>query len=276
MNVAGQKIWREELTRIINLAVEKEASRLVNKKYAPTFDTTQENQYIPQFVPLDENDSTFMGRLLRYILVSISNGFYLESTQTWYDQKGNQVFGIRFIHFLQENLGTSFLQGFDKLLVYNIVHELRIFYKEYGATIGGGSVSLEMAKRLKRSKDTVTFTEALRNLEAQLRSNFESLSPQLLKNYQTMTKYVTPQIANTFLPRIDRLGKLQLLRKIVAGQIHFISRVQSAHYTNCLKTLNKTVLHNLNEIRENAIATLVEEAQDNELDSQTQGGRDVT
>ena len=43
LNVPGQKIWREELTRIINLAVEKEASRLVNKKYSGNIDTTQDN-----------------------------------------------------------------------------------------------------------------------------------------------------------------------------------------------------------------------------------------
>ena len=85
LNVPGQKIWREELTRIINLAVEKEASRLVNKKYSGSIDTTQDNQYVPEFTALDEYDFTFMGRLLRFVLQSISNGFYLEATQTWYD-----------------------------------------------------------------------------------------------------------------------------------------------------------------------------------------------
>lgn len=33
LNVQGEKIWREELGRIIELAVEKEATKLVNKKY---------------------------------------------------------------------------------------------------------------------------------------------------------------------------------------------------------------------------------------------------
>jgi WASH complex subunit strumpellin len=33
LNVQGEKLWREELARIIELAVEKEATRLVNKKY---------------------------------------------------------------------------------------------------------------------------------------------------------------------------------------------------------------------------------------------------
>jgi hypothetical protein len=88
------------------------------------------------------------------------------------------------------------------------VHELRLFYKEYGACIGGGSVSLEMQKRIKKSKDMMTLTQALQNLEKTLGTNFESLSPQLLKNYQTMTKYVAPSIQQAFLPRLDKIGKL--------------------------------------------------------------------
>jgi len=50
--VQGEKIWREELTRIINFAVEKEASALVNKKYSPNFD--DENNYVPDFDPVDD------------------------------------------------------------------------------------------------------------------------------------------------------------------------------------------------------------------------------
>ena len=33
LNVQGERIWREEIARIVDLAVEKEATRLVNKKY---------------------------------------------------------------------------------------------------------------------------------------------------------------------------------------------------------------------------------------------------
>jgi len=36
-------------------------------------------------------------------------------------------------------------------------------------------------------------------------------------------------------------------------QIHFASRVESTQYQNCLETLNYSVLHNLNEIKENAL-----------------------
>ena len=49
------------------MAVEKEATRLVNKKYMANIDSN-ETQFIPQFEPVDENDFTFMGRLLTAVL----------------------------------------------------------------------------------------------------------------------------------------------------------------------------------------------------------------
>lgn len=66
LNVQGEKIWREELSRIIDFAVEKEATKLVNKKFSTNFD--DENTYRPEFDPVDSLDLTFMGRLLRHIL----------------------------------------------------------------------------------------------------------------------------------------------------------------------------------------------------------------
>ena len=54
LNVQGEKIWREELSRIIDYAVEKEATRLVNKKYSSMID--DENTYRPEFDPVDTQD----------------------------------------------------------------------------------------------------------------------------------------------------------------------------------------------------------------------------
>jgi hypothetical protein len=105
-------------------------------------------------------------------------------------------------------LGTSFLQGFDKLLVYNIVSNIRTFYRDYGLKIGGASVSQDMAKRFKKSKEMDTFTAALRNLEKTVGENFESLDSQLLKNYQTMTKLMTKGVLDAFIPQLNTIGTL--------------------------------------------------------------------
>ena len=65
-----------------------------------------ETQFIPQFEPVDENDFTFMGRLLTAVLESMDKGVYLDHMSHWYNEKGEQMFGLRFINFLHDNLGT--------------------------------------------------------------------------------------------------------------------------------------------------------------------------
>jgi hypothetical protein len=70
-----------------------------------------------------------------------------------------------------------------------------------------------MAKRHRKSKDMDTLSKALQNLEKSTGENFETLDGQLLKNYQTMSKLMTKEVLNTFVPTLDTIGKLQLLRK---------------------------------------------------------------
>jgi len=101
-------------------------------------------------MPVDANDFTFIGRVLRHITETLSKGFYLDSMSSWYDMTGQQIFGLRYINFVQDYLGSSFLQGLDKLLVYNIVSEIRKFCRHFGLLIGGGGISEE--KRAKGKK----------------------------------------------------------------------------------------------------------------------------
>ena len=100
--------------------MEKESTALVNKKYSVDTDG-QDKYYVPIFIPVDANDFTFMGRLLRNISDSLGRGNYLDSMSSWYDTDGRQIFGLRYVHFLHEHLGTTFLQGLDKLITYTIV-----------------------------------------------------------------------------------------------------------------------------------------------------------
>jgi hypothetical protein len=53
---------------------------------------------------------------------------------------------------LHDHLGTAFLQGLDKLLVYNIVFQLRSFYKNYGLIIGGGNITPEMKRKFEKKE----------------------------------------------------------------------------------------------------------------------------
>lgn len=111
---------------------------------------SQDKFYVPTFIPVTENEYTFMGRLLKNITDSLSKGIYLDSMSSWYNSEGNQIFGLRFIHFLHQHLGTTFLQGLDKLIVYALMSEVKKFQKDYGFIIGGGAVSEEHRKMANR------------------------------------------------------------------------------------------------------------------------------
>ncbi len=94
----------------------------------------------------------------------MDRGFYLDAQSTWYDPAGKQVFGLRYINFLHEHLGTIFLQGLDKLIVYNIVFSLRRLYSNYGLFFGGGNISVEMKKKFEK-KEASLFIQDIRKLD---------------------------------------------------------------------------------------------------------------
>jgi len=48
----------------------------------------------------------------------------------------------------------------------------------------------------------------------------------------------TVNISSQFIPMIVKIGKLQLLRKLVVRQINFAAKVEASQYTSCLETLN--------------------------------------
>lgn len=67
-----------------------------------------------------------------------------------------------------------------------------------------------MNKRLSKDvpKEMGAFADSLKRLESELGFNFESLNPQVLKNYQSITKMVTPYVAGQFVTKLDTIGKL--------------------------------------------------------------------
>ena len=59
-------------------------------------------------------------------------------------------------------------------------------------------------------------------------------------------------VSNQFVPVLVKIGKLQLLRKLIVRQIHFAAKVECAQFTSCLETVNSAVLGNIMDIKENA------------------------
>lgn len=90
-------------------------------------------------------------------------------------------------------------------------------------------------------------------LTKQINGNFESLGLNHAANFDNLIKNFPVKFAGDLIFRMQRIGQYQLLRKLITTQIHFAARCESTQYQNCLETLNNSVLHNLNEIKENAV-----------------------
>ena len=115
------------------------------------------------------------------------------------------MWGIRFVNFLHENLGTQFLQGFDKLIVYKLVNELRKFYREYSINVGGGSLSQELQEKF-RTQESYKLVQSMQNMSANIKGNYESLHGEHLKNYMMLTKLIDKKLLGNFLPRLQTIG----------------------------------------------------------------------
>jgi WASH complex subunit strumpellin len=184
LNIYGEKIWNEEIVRLIEFAVEKEATNLVNRKYQGGMIEAQESYNIPIFTPVDGDDFTFMGRVLRHILRTIEKGFYLDHLSSWYDSTGSQLFGLRHVNYVQDYLGTAFLVGLDRLITYNIVNRTNDFFSFYGLSIGGGGITQK--KRDVGKVFNPEFVSGLRSFDEKLSVNLGNTNQVFLKDYKTL------------------------------------------------------------------------------------------
>jgi len=93
---------------------------------------------------------------------------------------------------VQDYLGTTFLQGLDKLIVYNVVSELRKFCRNYGLLVGGGGISEE--KRTKGGKQSKMMMAEIAKFDVEISENFGSLNPNHYKRYSDLLKLIQPLI----------------------------------------------------------------------------------
>lgn len=93
---------------------------------------------------------------------------------------------------MHDNLGTIFLQGLDKLIVYNLVASLRRLSTDFDMFISGGNSPPDMKKQFEK-KDAILFIQDLKRLDMAIKGNFESLEENFLTNgYQKLLKMIPP------------------------------------------------------------------------------------
>jgi len=143
LNIPGEQIWREEVSRIFRINLDKEGIKLISRKieFENDFDG---GISIPQF-PIVEGDSspTFLGRMLNQLIgiLSPEKVLYLDQVSNFYSTTtGQQIFGLRNVVSLEKDLGIVYLQSLDQMISFRIVDDIKKFIREFGRMIGGGGI----------------------------------------------------------------------------------------------------------------------------------------
>lgn len=175
IDIAGLKIYQQEMARIINYSTEQEANRYLKKK---TFDSASRYQSktipIPRFMapapavaPAKGGNAAvddslvavnFMGRVMNSLLAltDSSRTVYAPECSAWFihsapdDKKPvptQEVCGIRTFALLERSLGAIGLRGLDRLLAFRAVYELNMFLKFYSAEVNPFRTLLDQVLR---------------------------------------------------------------------------------------------------------------------------------
>jgi WASH complex subunit strumpellin len=162
INIAGLKIYQQELSRVVNYNTEQEANRYLKKK---TFDSASRFQSraipIPRIAMAFDKAAgvqntgavNFMGQVMSAILyvTDATRTIYVPESSAWFvvsapDQKQAPVVescGIRTFALLEKSIGVIGIRGLDRLLAFRSVFEFNAFLKFYSTQVNPFRTLLE-------------------------------------------------------------------------------------------------------------------------------------
>ncbi|XP_076246687.1 WASH complex subunit strump isoform X1 [Calliopsis andreniformis] len=227
ININSLKIWHEEITYIINNAVEEECT---GSSWIPerSWRYFQEEKH----VSVSDNSSvTFIGRLARELIriTDPRTTVYIEHSLAWYDLKTQaEVLNYKIFSKILESIGTPGLTGLDKLISYYIVTELD-----------------NMIHHIEKNIRNKTWTSMLDQFEAILNSAESSKgnASKLHSSISAHTSKFSPQLLDWVL----KIGHYQLLKKKIAYELNTACKFEAKHMEAALQTLNTAVLLELSK-----------------------------
>ncbi|XP_058790000.1 WASH complex subunit 5 isoform X2 [Phymastichus coffea] len=220
ININGLKVWHEEITYIINNAVEEECR---GSSWTPgkTWTYLPEDKINLHLVPRDSNSLTFMGRLARE-LIRITDPkitIYIEHVLAWFDLKTqSQVLSHKTLQMILQAMGTPGLAGLDKMLSHFIVQDMQKLFK----FIGKGLRNKTWSGSLKECEEM--FQNANRG------KFFTSVTTLVNKSWSPLLELVL------------KIGHLQLLKHKIAYELNTACKFEAKHMEAALQTLNDAIL----------------------------------
>jgi WASH complex subunit strumpellin len=241
INIAGLKIYQEELSRVINYNAEQESNRYLKKK---TFDSDSRFQNraipIPRFAPvqgdgyIDTGATNFMGQVMLSLLyiTDSTRTVYAPESSAWFihpaaDQKQVPTVescGIRTFNLLNQSVGAIGLRGLDRLLAFRVVFEYNTFLKFYKSSVNPFRTLLEQVR-------DGLFPEY------RMLSNPAKLYSNAMKKVE---KLMLPILQN-----VRRIGQVQLIRRQIANLLQFECQLDAHILHQSLDTFNRGLLNDV-------------------------------
>ncbi|XP_012267636.2 WASH complex subunit 5 [Athalia rosae] len=220
ININSLKIWQEEITFIINDAVEQECKGLI---WVPGRRNLQKNKFNSQLPSSDSGSINFMGRIVRELLrvTDPKTTVYIEHVIAWYDLKTQtEVLNHKVFSAILKAMGTAGLTGLDKLLSFLIQTEIEKFMNW-------------LEKRFQDKIWTDVFNEfnlVTANRDSSKAKQYLSISSRCSKTWPPMVDWVL------------KIGHLQMLRKKITYELNIACKFSAKQVETALDTFNKAVL----------------------------------
>ncbi|EZA48313.1 hypothetical protein DMN91_008109 [Ooceraea biroi] len=222
ININSLKIWHEEITYIMNNAVEEER-RGFSWVPGKSWRQFHEDKHA---LPTDNNSLTFMGRLARELIhiTEPRTTVYIEHSLAWYDIKTqNEVLNYKIFSVILETIGTPGLSGLDKLISFFIVIELEA-----------------LIHHIEKGLRNKSWTSMLEDCEATL-STLDSAKSNITKLHNSISAS-SGKLWSSALEWTLKIGHYQLLRKKIAYELNTACKFEAKHMEAALRTLNTAIL----------------------------------
>ena len=238
-DIAGLKMWQEELGRVINYNTEHECNRYLRKKVYDGQSKFQSKVVpIPRFAgpppghAPDAGDGAynFVGRLLSALLAATdpTRTIYAPESCGWYTADGVEQCGIKTFSLLNRAVSVIGLAGLDRLLAFKVVHELNGFLREYRASV----VQRGYLPLLEQLRDGLfpewSLPKRANRLYGESARKLEGVMPPLLA-------------------RLRAIGQAQLLRRQIALTLRFHCRLDANLLHQALAAFDTAVLNDIHE-----------------------------
>ncbi|XP_011504242.1 PREDICTED: WASH complex subunit strumpellin [Ceratosolen solmsi marchali] len=230
ININSLKVWHEEITYIINNAVEEECR---GSSWTPgkMWTYLPEDKINAHLAPTDSNSLTFMGRLAREIMriTDPKTTIYIEHALAWFDLKTQtEVLTHKAFTMILQAIGVPGLSGLDKMISHLVAVEME-----------------KITKFIDKGIKNKSWAVALKECET-LFQNGENLKHNRGKFLTTVNTLVN-KAWSSLLDSVLKVGHLQILKQKIAYELNTACKFEAKHMESALRTLNNAILFEIQE-----------------------------